>query len=457
MTSEAAVMKLSAPLRALADLDDESIALVVNSLSDREAEAIATDWSIWARPQQLMPPGSWRSWLVITGRGWGKTRSGSGATHEVARHPEQLDGGVILIGDRTYSDLRKYVIEGESGIVQAAPSDFRPEWFPGKSTGELHWPNGVKALCLTGDHPRAWRGGNAAFGWLDELAHYAEPEKVWANFQYSLRKGICRAVVTTTPTSHPIIREIMDDPDTVTTQGSTDDNIANLAPEFVRYIFRKYAGTRFEQQERFGVILDDAPGALWSQGLIDSLRVQIAPELEMVCVAIDPAVADLDEIDDPSKVSEIGIVVVGRDPYGDLYILEDLSGEFRPHEWAEIALEAYFRWELIVGAAEIVGEVNNGGVLVKTVIQAQAQGKGFTYVAVHASQSKRTRAEPIATAYEARRAHHVGKLPKLEKQMTTWQPGRKSPDRMDAMVWGGTRLLLDEEPDKSTGADAYWS
>lgn len=457
MTLEISSEKLSAPLRALADLDNNSIVRLVDSLSESEVEAIATDWGIWARPEQQLPTGSWRTWLVLAGRGFGKTRTGTGATHEVARHPDWLGGGIILIGDRTYSDLRKYVIEGGSGIVEAAPSDFRPVWYPGKSTGELHWPNKVKGLCLTGDNPDAWRGGNAGWGWLDEIAHYAEPEKVWANFQYSLRMGLCRGIATTTPTSHKIVKDIMNDPDTVTTRGSTDDNRANLSEKFYNYIIRRYGGTRFERQERFGEVLDDAPGALWSQELIDALRVADHPELEMVVIAIDPAVTDPDEIEDPDKVSETGIVVVGRCIHGEIYILEDLTGSYTPAQWADIALDAYFRWLEIVGEAEIVGEVNQGGALVKRNIQAAAGDRAFTFEAVHASQGKKARAEPIATATEARRVHHVGKLEELETQLTTWEPGRKSPDRMDAMVWGCTRLLLDEEPDKDPGLEVYWA
>ena len=438
---------LSEPLKQLSKLDTSQIAQLLDTLSDGEIESIATDWSIWARPNQLLPSiaDDWRAWLVKPGRGWGKTRTGASAVHEVARRKDWLDGGDIVIGGRTYGEVHKIMVDGPSGIMASAPSDFRPRWFPGKDQGLLRWPNGVRGICLTGDKPAPWRGPNAGFAWCDELAHWDRARDCWDNLQFALRLGIARVIVTTTPTPDPLIIEIRDDPTTIVTDGSTWDNRRNLAAAYIAHIDRTYSGTRLGRQEIDGEILLDAPGALWRREQLETDRVPRAPDLVRLAIAIDPSVTDPSKHPDPSKLAEVGIMVGGIDRHGQGYLLEDLSGLFSPDQWATIVTLAYQR----IGADVTIGEVNNGGDLVETVLRAT--GIPVAFKAVRASRGKMIRAEPVATLCERHRIHHVGAFPKLEDQLCLWEPGKPSPDRLDAYVWLWTELLLQDEPDKEPG------
>jgi phage terminase large subunit-like protein len=304
-------------------------------------------------------------------------------------------------------------------------------------------------VCLSGDKPRAFRGPNAAWAWLDEWAHYDRPEEVWDNLQYALRLGVARCLVTTTPIPIPLIDQIADDPRTIVTRGSTYDNETNLAPAFMSYIRDRYEGTRLGRQEIHGEILRDAPGALWSSENIDRNRVKNLPrDMVRIVVACDPAVTDPTRKTDAErkKIAETGITVQGIDRYGHGYQLEDRSGQYKPEAWAGILITEYERWQ----ADCIVGEVNNGGDLVEANVRAvaKAMGKHFTFKAVRATRGKQIRAEPISTLSERDKIHHVGTFPELEKQLTKWEPGQKSPDRLDAYVWGFTELFEVMEPDK---------
>ncbi len=424
----------------------------MQNLPERDVEAIATDWSIWARPDQMLPAGDWRAWLCQCGRGWGKTRTGAGATHEHARHPEWLDGGVMILGAPTYAKLHGEIVEGPSGVLASSPSDFRPRWFPGKETGLLIWPNGVRGVCLSGDKPRSFRGPNAAWAWLDELAHYDRPDEVWDNLQYALRLGVARCMVTTTPLPIPVIDRIANDARTVITRGSTYDNAANLAAAFLAYVRERYEGTRLGRQEIWGEVLRDAPGALWKSENIDRNRLANVPRQTVrLVVACDPAVTDPTRKTEAERerLAETGITVQAIDRHGHGYLLEDRSGQYSPEQWGEILVMEFERWQ----ADCIVGEVNNGGDLVEANVRAVARtmGKRITFKAVRATRGKQIRAEPISTLAERDKIHHVGTFPELEKQLTTWQPGDKSPDRLDAYVWGFTELFEIMEPAKDVG------
>jgi phage terminase large subunit-like protein len=455
---------VSSVLASLDELSTEQICDFVGNLSDGDAEAIRTDWSIWARPEQLLPPGVWRTWFIRCGRGWGKTRTGAGAVHEHARHPEWLQGGDIVIAGRTFAKTQQEMVEGPAGILASSPSDFKPEWYCGKHTGLLVWPNGVRGICLTGDKPEAFRGPNAAFAWLDELAHYDDPDAVWSILQFALRIGVARSLVTTTPLPNPIMTEIAAEKGTVLTTGSLYDNEANLAPQFVEYIIDRFEGTRMGRQELHGEVLEDSPGALWSSESLERNRVQNSPDLVRIVVACDPAVTDpTDKTDlEREKIAETGIIVAGIDRHDHGYVLADRSGQYSPEDWGEILVEEFERWY----ADCIVGEVNNGGDLVERNVRASAKtmknadgttGKHVTYKAVRATRGKQLRAEPVATLAEKNKLHNVGQFPKLEDQLTKWEPGKKSPDRLDAYVWAFTDLFLSDEPEKDVGPLSAYS
>ncbi len=320
------------------------------------------------------------------------------------------------------------MIEGESGILAICPPDERPKYLSQKR--RLEWPNGAKSLIFTADEPERLRGKQHMKLWADELAAWRYPES-WDQASLGLRLGDCpQAIVTTTPKPTRLVKELIADPTTIITRGSTYDNRDNLADAFVQKVVKRYEGTRLGRQELNAEILDDNPGALWKRSDIDAQRVTTAPAMKRIVVAIDPAVTGNADSD------ETGITVngLGSDDHG--YLLADLSMRGTPDEWAKVAVNAYHDWK----ADRIIGETNNGGDMIETVIRMV--DKNVSYKAVHASRGKITRAEPISALYEQKRCHHVGFFPVLEDQMCDYDPdtSKYSPDRMDANVWGFTEL-----------------
>ena len=404
---------------------------ILTSLTDEEAQLLLWDWRFWARPDQLPPEGPWDTWLILTGRGWGKTRTGA---EWVRAGVERGEFRRVALVAATAADARDVMVEGPSGILACSPPWNRPDYEPSKR--RLTWPNGAIAITYSADEPRRLRGPQHDAAWADELAAWRF-EDAWDQLQFGLRMGQRpQVVVTTTPRPIPLIRDLISDPTTRVTRGTLFDNLANLAPSAVAKLRRKYEGTRLGRQELNGEVLDDTPGALWTLGQIDALRVVQAPALSRIVVAIDPAVTSHQDSD------ETGIVVAGlgaRDRHG--YALEDASQtQASPDAWMRVAVEAYHRWQ----ADRIVAEVNNGGDLVESLLRTVDPNVPFT--AVRASRGKQTRAEPVAALYEQGRIHHVGNLSALEDQMTTWAPAlaAQSPDRMDALVWALTELMLSE-------------
>ena len=332
----------------------------------------------------------------------------------------------------TADDARDIMIEGESGILAICPRAERPEYKA--SQRKLIWPNGATSLIFTADEPERLRGKQHGALWGDELAAWRYPE-AWAQAKFGLRLGQHpRACITTTPKPTALVRELMKDPATHVTRGTTYDNRDNLAPAFFGQIIKTYEGTRLGRQELNAELLDDNPHALWQRSQIDSLRVGQAPELRRIVVAIDPAVTS------NANSDETGIVVagIGRDDH--FYPLEDLSMIGTPDQWARTAVGAYKKWQ----ADRIIAETNNGGDMVEAVIRSV--DRSVSYRKVTATRGKTIRAEPIAALYEQGRAHHVGNMDRLEDQMCEFDPTeapstRKSPDRMDALVWAGTELF----------------
>jgi phage terminase large subunit-like protein len=388
------------------------------SLKSEYAAEVRYRWSLNARPSQLIPAGDWTVWLIKTGRGWGKTRAGA----ETVRIWKEHYPIITFIG-ATAADARDIMVEGESGILRVSPPWDMPKYEPSKR--RITWKNGSYALIFTADEPDRLRGFQSHAGWCDELAAWRYGQETWDMFMMGLRLGTCpRVIATTTPRPTKMIKDLLKDPNTIVTSGSTYENIKNLAPAFLNTILKKYEGTRLGRQELNAEILEDIEGALWTMRLIDQGRVKRAPELIRLGVAIDPSVTSNKDSD------ECGIMTGGIDATGEIYILEDLSGIMSPLTWAGKAIDTYHSQK----ADKVVAETNNGGDLVETVIHQI--DKNVAYEGVWASRGKVTRAEPVVAMYEQQRIHHVGSLPKLEDEMCTWVPKEgKSPNRIDALVW----------------------
>lgn len=429
----------SSSLASLALHNPQELARFISRLTPAEADALLVDWRLWARPDQLPPPGEWSTWLILAGRGWGKTRTGA----EWVRHMATTGrAGRIALVARTASDVRDVVVEGESGILRISPASERPEW--NSSRRRLTWPNGAIATTYSADEPDQLRGPQHDAAWLDELASWRYPE-AFDQLRFGLRLGERpQVVVTTTPRPTPIVTGLIRAPGTVVTRGRTRDNAVNLAAGVVADLERRYAGTRLGRQELDGEILTDAPGALWKWAPIEAARVESAPALRRVVVAIDPAATSGDESD------ETGIVVAGLGWDDRVYVLADASGRYAPTEWARRAIAAYRTHE----ADRIVAEVNNGGEMVTATLRMIEPGAPVR--TVHASRGKAVRAEPVAALYEQGRVSHVGPLAMLEDQMTAWDPGtsRKSPDRIDALVWALTDLAVDPQRERGPARES---
>src|SRR5579862_821718 len=408
---------------SLASLPEPLRKTLIWKLTPKEALTLAHDWPFRARPAQLPPTGEWRVWLLLAGRGFGKTRTGAELVH--ARVGTYAARRIALVAP-TAADVRDVMVEGESGLLAIAAPGNRPLYEPSKR--RLTWPNGAVATTFSADEPERLRGPQHDFAWCDELAAWRYPE-AWDMLMFGLRLGADpRAVVTTTPRPTRLIRGLLADPQVAVTHGRTAANRAHLAPAFLDQIVRRYEGTRLGRQELDAELLDDMPGALWQRGIIEAARIGSAPELARVVVAIDPAAGSGEHSD------ETGIVAAGRDAAGHGYVLADASGRYAPAEWARVAIAAYHAHR----ADRIVAEVNNGGEMVEATLRTVDPDIPFS--AVHAARGKVARAEPVAALYEQGRVHHLGALRRLEDQMCSFtsdfdrHAAGHSPDRVDALV-----------------------
>lgn len=399
-------------------------------------------WPVWARADQLPPPGEWSTWLILAGRGWGKSRTGA---EFVRAEVKAGRAGRVALVARTAADVRDVIVEGESGILAISPKGERPTWEP--SRRRLTWPNGAQATTYSAEEPDQLRGPQHDSAWCDELAAWRYPD-AWDQLRFGLRLGDHpRVVVTTTPRPTKIIRDLMASSDTVVTRGRTRDNAANLAPGVVAELERRYAGSRLGRQELDGEVLDDSAGALFRWSWIDAARVAKAPDLRRIVVAVDPATTSHDESD------ETGIVVAGIGYDGRGYVLADESGRYRPEEWARRVASAYATHR----ADAVIAEGNQGGEMVASVLRS-AGGARMPVRIVHAKRGKATRAEPVAVLYEQGRVSHVGSLARLEDQLTTWDAatGRDSPDRLDALVYAVTELMVGAESAPRVASEDYY-
>ncbi|MDD1729830.1 MAG: terminase family protein [Methanospirillum sp.] len=388
----------------------------------------ATRWSFLARPGQRPPDSEdWFCYLMRSGRGAGKTRSGAEWVLERVRQGYKH---IALIG-QTVADVRDTMVEiGPSAILKIAKPHELPLYEPSKR--RLVFPNGAIATTFSGDEPDQLRGPQFDTAWVDELAKFKYPEETWDNLEFGLRLGDRPQVfVTTTPRPIKLIKVLLKDPKTIDIRFSTFDNADNLSPLYLQRIQDKYAGTRLGRQELEGEILDDNPNALWTRELIENLRIHESelPPLIRVVVGVDPAVSD------GEGSAETGIIAAGISAYGHGYALQDSSLSGSAAAWARAAIRS-FNHNL---ADRVIGEVNNGGYLVE--VNLRTVDKNIPYSPVHASRGKETRAEPVSSLYEQGKIHHVGTFPELEDQMCEWEPGKKSPDRMDALVWAFWELF----------------
>lgn len=399
-------------------------------LDDAAALRLEKLWRWWRRPDQAPPPGDWRTWLVMAGRGFGKTRMGAEWVREAAeRGNHRLR--IALVG-ATNEDVRRVMIEGESGLLAIATPRLRPRWEP--SIGRLTWPGGAQAEVFSAGEPDKLRGPQHQLAWADEIGKWQNGEATWDNLMMTLRAGKPRVVATTTPRGVPLVRRLFADPDVVKTRGATRDNRVHLATSFLESM-RIYAGTRLGRQELEGELIEDVEGALWTRALVERARVDMTPELVRVVVGVDP----------PASASgdACGIVAVGLGRDGKGYVLEDASvSGASPEGWARAVAACAARR----GADRVVAEKNQGGEMVASVLHGADTGLPVTLV--HASRGKSARAEPVALLYEAGKVGHMGAFPLLEDELCGLQagggyegPGR-SPDRADAAVWALTELML---------------
>ncbi|WP_249138142.1 DNA-packaging protein [Phenylobacterium montanum] len=418
----------------------QKILRAIEGLDDDAASVLEFRWSFWARPNQIPPHGDWRYWLILAGRGFGKTRAGAEWVRDQVLLGRQR---IALIGPTT-ADVRDVMIEGESGLIAISPPWDRPRFEPSKR--RLTWPNGATAYCYSAQEPERLRGPQHDAAWADELAAWIKPEAVWDQLQLGLRIGDDpRAAVTTTPRPLPLIRQLVDDPNCVISRGSTYDNQGNLAPAFIERIIARYEGTRLGRQELHAEILSDVPGALWSIGTLVACRVASAPDLVRVVVAVDPSGSSGRDAGDAQ-----GIVVAGLGVDGRGYVLADRTCKLSPEGWGRRTVEAFDAF----GADRIVAERNFGGDMVRSTLQAVRATAPVTLVT--ASRGKVVRAEPVSALYEQGRVSHVvpsgleNPLADLEAELrqatANGYLGQGSPNRLDALVWALTELMLKKAP-----------
>lgn len=420
--------------RLYRSLSDEDKKAYVATLTPEQAFALENLWEVKAREKQLPPEGDWRFWVLLAGRGFGKSISIVQWAHAQAMaHPKSR--GVMVAS--TASDVRDVLVGGFSGILTVTPEAERPHHSPTYS--RLEWKNGSSALLKSADEPERFRGPAYEWAICDEFASWRYPES-FDQMLLGLREGENpRAAIATTPKPVKHLRDLIARPGCVVVGGSTYENRANLAPSWFSEIITKYEGTRLGDQELKGILLDDNFGALWKKEFIEEARVSdpaLVPPLTRVLVSIDPAVTSNEESSE-TGITVGGVVRIAGAKHA--YILADLTLKASPDEWARVAVNAYRDYE----ADAIVAEVNNGGDLVETIIHSVDPEANV--IQVRASRGKVSRAEPVVAYYEQHRVHHVGTFALLEQQQVEWVQGQPSPDRIDSCVWLITGLMETEE------------
>lgn len=402
-----------------------------NRKNQKGYPALAHHWPFWRRDDQTPPEGDWRCWLLLAGRGFGKTRTGA----EWVRACAEADGNlrIALVG-ATMAETRAIMVEGESGLLAIAPEEMRPDFEP--SLRRLTWPNGAIATLYSAAEPEGLRGPEHHMAWADECAKWEHGERAWDNMALSLRLGMQpRIVATTTPRPVPLVRRLMGEAGVVMTRGRMADNALNLAKPYVAAMHGIYGGTRIGRQELDGELIDDVEGALWTRAMISVAFSASVPVLRRIVIGVDPPAG--------STGDACGIVVAGLSEDGCGHVLADASvAGCSPDGWARAVAKAARDWH----ADRVIAEANNGGLMVESVLRGA--DNALPVRLVHASRGKVARAEPVAALYERGRVAHAGRFPALEDELCGLAaggayhgPGR-SPDRADALVWALTELML---------------
>lgn len=415
---------------------DERLKTIQRELLRREFEARGLDLDEILNPKfvdtrrssQIQPEGDWRTWLFMAGRGAGKTFSGANWCHDRVQHEESKR---LVIAAPTASDVRDIIVDGVSGLIETAhkrnidvqyePSKRRLSWVDYKAT----------AILFSADEPERARGLQGDTLWFDEIGAARRANEAWTQLMLGLRLGDNpRALATTTPRPTELIKRLLKLPSTVVTRGKTTDNKDNLADSFLEEVYNQYGGTRLGRQELDGELLEDVVGALWQFAMFErpDFRIESPPQLKRIVVAVDPNASNNENSD------EMGVIVCGETMEGTFIVLEDRTLKASPEARAKAVVDTYHRWR----ADLVVLEVNNGGDWIPALINSV--DKSVACKSVHASRGKLTRAEPISILYEQGKVQHLGVLGQLEDELLQWTPGVKSPNRLDALVWGLTEL-----------------
>lgn len=418
----------------------DELADFVRRLSQPEKDEYDWQFKESAHDGQLPPDGAWRTWLIMAGRGFGKTRAGAEWVRSIAEADEHAR--IALVG-ASLGEVRAVMVEGESGLIAVCPPDRRPVFEP--SLRRLRWPHGAEALLYSAAEPESLRGPQHSHGWCDELAKWpashGRAESAWNNLQLGLRLGKTqRVLVTTTPRSVPLLRRLLADDAVAVTRGRTEDNGRNLPAAFIETMRSDYGGSALGRQELDGELLEDIEGALWSRTLLERCRADRLPDgrLTRVVVGVDPPASAMGDA--------CGIVVAAHEDDGGAVVLADCSVEKpSPERWARAVAETARIW----GADRVVAEANQGGAMVASVLRAA--DVSLPVKLVHASRGKVARAEPVAALYEAGRVRHAGTFAQLEDELCGlmagggYEGGGRSPDRADALVWALTELMLGKQ------------
>ncbi|MEO0440544.1 MAG: terminase family protein [Pseudomonadota bacterium] len=421
----------------LGALNDEDRAYFLKDLGPHHRLEYEASWHKWARKEQLAPAGDWTVWMIMAGRGFGKTRAGAEWVREIA----EADGSArfALVG-ANFAEARMVMVEGESGLLSIAPAKTRPLWEP--SLKRLRWPGGAEAYLYSAAEPEGLRGPHHSHSWCDEIAKWTnnagQAQAAWDNLKMGMRLGRApKITATTTPRPVPLVRSLVGDRGTVITRGSTKDNVANLPGAFIKVMEADYGGTRLGRQELDGELIEELEGALWTRAMLEDSRVDHheASHTERIVIGVDPPASQTGDA--------CGIIVAGlRSDKKAVILADDSVAKASPETWARAVAKAARKWS----ADRVIAEANQGGAMVKSVLQAA--DISLPVRLVHASRGKVARAEPVAALYEAGRVFHASAFPRLEDELCGLLigggyegPGR-SPDRADALVYALTELML---------------
>jgi len=439
-TSTSSDELLRSELEDLSKLEPDDLAAVLAGLPTEMAETFNADFALFAHDHQKPPAAAangklWRTWLILGGRGAGKTRAGAEWVRGIAR--ADATARIALVGE-TEHDVRSVMIEGASGLMAVHPRSERMKWYPTRR--RIEWSNGAVAETFSAENYDSLRGPQFTAAWCDELAKWRQAEATFDMLQFGLRLGERpRQVITTTPRPIALLKKIMADPATALTRAGTVANAFNLSAAFVEQVFAQYKGTRLGRQELDGEIVEERADALWTRAGLESCRVAAAPELTRIVVAIDPPASSKRGAD------ACGIVAAGRGGDGTIYVIEDASiAGATPQGWASRAITLWRKYE----ADALIAEINQGGEMVSAVLRSIDNGVPVT--TTRATRGKYHRAEPVSQLYEQGRVKHAGNFPALEDEMCDFGldglSSGHSPDRLDALVWAVAALTFAARP-----------